>query len=81
MVKTFSCPFPMQDKTDGGSSCSAHLQDLTHLLNCPTFEPLWHAIFGTTSSILDLWSRPWGMAQLLGLRGVPPHHHSSEGVG
>ena len=28
------------------------------------------------SSILDLWSRPWGVARLLGLRGVPSAHPS-----
>ena len=32
-------------------------------------------------SILDLWSRPWGVARLWGLRGVPPRSHPSEGVG
>ena len=32
-------------------------------------------------SILDLWSRPWGVARLLGLRGVPPRPHPSEWVG
>ena len=32
-------------------------------------------------SILDLWSRPWGVARLFGLRGVPPRPHPSEGVG
>ena len=32
-------------------------------------------------SILDLWSRPWGVARLLGLRGVPPRPHPSEEVG
>ena len=30
---------------------------------------------------LSLWSRPWGVARLLGLRGVPPRPHPSEGVG
>jgi len=36
------------------------LQDLTHLLlDCPASEPLRPVIFGTTSSIFDLWSRPW----------------------
>jgi len=50
--------------------CSAfrHLQDLTHLLlDCPASEHLWSAIFDTTSSIFDLWSRPWGVVRLLGL--------------
>jgi len=64
------------------SACGQPLQDLTHLLlDCPASEPIWRAIFGTTSSFFDLWSRPWGVARLLGLRGVPPRPHPSEGVG
>jgi len=39
------------------------------------------AIFDTTSNIFDLWSRPWGVARLFGLLGVPPRYHLSEGVG
>jgi len=63
------------------SACGHPLQDPSHLLiDCPAFEPLRRAIFGTTS-IFDLWSRPWGVARMLGLRGVPPHPHPSEGVG
>jgi len=55
---------------------------LSHLLlDCPTSKSLRHTIFGTTSSIFDLWSRPWGMAQLLGLCGIPPCPYHSEGVG
>jgi len=50
------------------SSCSAgghQLQDLTHLLlDYPASEPLRCAIFGTTSTIFDLWSKPWGVARL-----------------
>jgi len=38
------------------------------LLDCPASKPLWRAIFGTTSSIFDLWSRPWGVARLLDLK-------------
>jgi len=34
------------------------------------------AIFGTTSSIFDLWSRPWGVVRLLGLRGLIPRKRS-----
>jgi len=74
----------MQDKTERNSSCSAcrhFLQDLTHLLlDYSASEPLRRAIFGTTSSIFELWSRPWGLARLLGLRGDPPRPHLSEGV-
>ena len=64
------------------SACGHPLQDLNHLLlDCPASEPLRKSIFGSSLSILDLWSRPWGVARLLGLRGVPPRPHPSEGVG
>ena len=34
------------------------------------------SIFGSSLSILDLWSRPWGVARLLGpLEGVGLYHH------
>ena len=56
--------------------------DLNHLLlDCRASEPLPKSIFGPSLSILDLWSRPWGVARLLGLRGVPLRSHPSEGVG
>ena len=64
------------------SACGHSLQDLNHLLlDCPAFEPIRKSIFGSSLSILDLWSRPWGVARLLGLRGVPPRTHPSEEVG
>ena len=64
------------------SACGHPLQDLNHLLlDCPATEPLRKSIFGSSLSILDLWSRPWGVARLLGLRGVPPRPHPSEEVG
>jgi len=50
-------------------------------VDCHASEPLRRAIFGTTSSIFDLWSRPWGVARLLGLLGVSPRPDPSEGVG
>jgi len=40
-------------------ACGHPLKDMIHLfLDCPVSEPLRRAIFGTTSSIFDLWSRP-----------------------
>ena len=64
------------------SACGHPLQDLNHLLlNCPASEPLRKPIFGSSLSILDLWSRPLGVARLLGFRGVPSRPHPSEGVG
>ena len=65
-----------------GSACGHPLQDLNHLLlDCRASEPLRKSIFGSSLSILDLWSRPWGVARLLGLRGVPPRPHLLEGSG
>jgi len=62
------------------STCGHSLQDLTHLLDCPSSESFRRAIFGTTSSIFDLWSRPWSVARLLSFREVPPRPHPSKGV-
>ena len=63
-------------------ACGHPLQDLSHLLlDCPASEPLRKSIFGFSLFILDLWSRPCGVARLLGLRGVPPRPDPSEGVG
>ena len=63
-------------ETPSCSNCSSESQDLSHLvLDCPVLDHLRRAIFGHTLSLLDLWSRPWGIARLLGLRGVDPRPH------
>ena len=65
-------------------SCSAcgHSQDISHLiLHCPATDSLPRSHFGDSLSLYDLWSRPWGVARLLGLHGLPPCPHSSVGVG
>ena len=63
-------------ETPSCSSCGSESQDLSHLvLDCPVLDHLRRAIFGHTLSLLDLWSRPWGIARLLGLRGVDPRPH------
>ena len=49
------------------SACSA---------DCPASEPLRIFIFGSSLSILDLWSRPWGVARLLCLRASIPRKGS-----
>ena len=55
------------------SNCGSVPQDLSHLvLDCPVLDPLRRAIFGHTPSLLDLWSRPWGVTRLLGFRGIDP---------
>ena len=73
-----SCLHRISRKENSDCSACVHpLQDLNHLLDCPASEPLRKSIFGSSLSILDLWSRPWGVDRLLGLRGVPPRPHPS----
>ena len=64
------------------SACKHSSQDIFHLiLHCPATDSLRHSLFGNSLSPYDLWSRPWGVSRLLGLYGLPPCPHSSEGVG
>ena len=66
-------------------SCSAFgysSQDTSHLiLHCPATGSLRRSLFGDSLSFCDLWSRPWGVARLLGLHGLSPCPHPSEGSG
>ena len=64
------------------SACGHPSQDISHLiLHCPATDSLRRSLFGDSLSLYDLWSRPWGVAWLLGLHGLPPCPHPSEGVG
>ena len=64
------------------SACGHPSQDISHLiLHCPATDSLRRSLFGNSLSLYDLWSRPWGVAWLLGLHGLPPCPHPSEGVG
>ena len=64
------------------SACSHSYQDISHLiLHCPATDCLRRSLFGDSLSLYDLWSRPWGVARLLGLYGLPPCPHPSEGAG
>ena len=66
-------------------SCSAcgHLSQDTsqNILHCPATDYLCHSPFGNSLFLYDLWSRPWGVAQLLGLHGLLSYPHPSKGVG
>ena len=66
-------------------SCSARghsSQDTSHLiLHCLATDSLRRSLFGDSLSFYDLWSRPWRVARLLRLHGLPPCPHPSEGVG
>ena len=64
------------------SACGHSSQDTSHLiLYCPATDSLRRSLFGDSLSLYDLWSRPWGVARILGLHGLPPCPHPSEGVG
>ena len=64
------------------SACGHSSQDTSHLiLHCPATDSLRHSLFGDSLSLYDLWSRPRGVSRLLGLHGLPPCPHPSEGVG
>ena len=64
------------------SPCGHSYQDTSHLiLHCPATNSLRRSLFGDSLSLYDLWSRTWGVALLLGLHGLLPCPHPSEGVG
>ena len=64
------------------SACGRSSQDISHLiLHCPATDSLRRSLFGDSLSLYDLWSRPWGVFRLLGLHGLQPCPHPSEGVG
>ena len=64
------------------SACGHSSLDTSHLiLHCPATDFLRRSLFGDSLSLYDLWSRPWGVSRLLGLHGLPPCPHPSEGVG
>ena len=64
------------------SACGRLSQDIAHLiLHCPATDSLRRSLFGDSLSLCNLWSRPWGVARLVGLHGLPPCPYPSEGVG
>ena len=63
------------------SACGHSSQDTSDLtLHCPATDSLRRSLFGDSLFLYDLWSRPWGVARLLGLHGLPPSPNLSEGV-
>ena len=69
-------------KNPSCSVCGHSSQDTSHLiLHRPATDSLCRSLFGDSLSLYDLWSRPWGVARLLGLHGIPPCLHPSERVG
>ena len=54
------------------SACGHPSQDSSHLiLHCPATDSLRRSLLGDSLSLYDLWSRPWGVARLLWLHGLP----------
>ena len=66
-------------------SCSAcrHSSQITSrlILHCPATDFLGCSFFGDSRSLYDLWYRPWRVVVILGLHGLPPCLHLSEGLG
>ena len=64
------------------NACGHSSQDTSHLiLHSPATYSLRRSLFGDSLSLYDLWSRPWRVARLLRLHGLPPCPHPSEAVG
>ena len=69
-------------KNPSCSACGHSSQDVSHLIvHCRATDSLRRSLFGDSLSLYDLWSRPWGVARLLELHGLPPCPHALEGVG
>ena len=48
-------------------------QDISHLiLHCPATDSFRRSLSGDSLFLCKLWPRPWGVARLLGLHGLPP---------
>ena len=63
------------------SACGHSSQDTSHLIpHCPPTDSLRHSLFGNSLSLYNLWSRSWKVSQFLGLYGLSPCSHPSEGV-
>ena len=68
-------------KNPSCSACRHSSQDTSNLiLHCPATNSLCCSPFGDCLSLYDLWSRTRGVARLLGLHGLLPCPHPSEGV-
>ena len=63
------------------SACRHSSQDTSHfILHCPATASLRRSLFGNALTLYDLWSRPLEVARILGLDGLPPCSHPSEGI-
>ena len=64
------------------STCGHSFQNTSHfILHCPAMDSLCRSLFGDFLSLYDLWSRPRGVAQLLGSKVFRHAPNLSEGVG
>ena len=64
------------------SACGHSSQGTSYLiLHCPATNSLRRSLFGDFLPNYDLWFRPWGVAQLQGLHGLPSCPHSCNGSG
>ena len=69
-------------KNPSCNACGHAAQNTSHLiLHCAATNSLRRSLFGSFLSLYDLCSRPWVVSRLLGLHGLPPSAHPSEGSG
>ena len=69
-------------KNPSSSACGHLSQDVSHfILHCLAADSLRCSLFGDSLCLYDLLCRPWGISRLMGLHGLPPCPHPSEGVG
>ena len=69
-------------KNSSCRACRRSSQDTSHLIpHCPATNSWRRLLFGSSLSLCNLCSRPWKVAQLLGLHGFAPCPHPSKGVG
>ena len=65
-------------KNPSCSACGHSSQDTSHLiLHCPATDSLRRSLFGDSLSLVQTL----GVTRLLGIHGLPPCPHPSEGVG
>ena len=61
------------------SACGHSSQDISHLICTVQLRTLCATHSLATLSLYDLWSKPGGVSRHLGLHGIPPCPHPSEG--
>ena len=80
-LKLLLSPYDWQNRGSFMQRQRTPVPGISHfILHCAAANSLRRSLFGDSLSLYDLWSRPWGVSQLLEPHGLPPCPHSSEGI-